>query len=309
MAIKSFRNILFIIIIILSGLVQNSYSQKRLIDDFENVELWRVYKSDGVEAHTKQVAGRTGNAIRFEYDFTKGSGYGGIQKIVTVELPENFQFSFYIRANSPNNNLEIKFLDSTGENVWWMNNRNYTFPSEWTKFTVKKRHIEFAWGPIEDKSLKKISRIEFTIASFNGGKGWIELDDIYFEELPSELQSKPEALIKSSTQFSDKYSIKNISDDKPHTKWLSTESEEEKILIDFQGYREIGGFIIDWDKENYPQQFDIYLSDGDDKWNKVYSVTANTRERSYIRLLNAECKYASIELKKSSGNKFGLFAD
>ena len=306
MAIKSFRGILFIIIIIVSGLIQNSYSQKRLIDDFENLELWKVYKSDGVEAHTKQVAGRTGNAIRFEYDFTKGSGYGGIQRSVTVELPENFQFSFYIRANSPNNNLEIKFLDSTGENVWWMNNRNYTFPSEWTKFTVKKRHIEFAWGPIEDKSLKKISRIEFTIASFNGGKGWIELDDIYFEELPSELQSKPEALIKSSTQFSDKYSIKNISDDKPHTKWLSTESEEEKILIDFQGYREIGGFIIDWDKENYPQQFDIYLSDGDDKWNKVYSVTANTRERSYIRLLNAECKYASIELKKSSGNKFGI---
>jgi len=306
MAIKSFRSILFITIIIASGLIQNAYSQKRLIDDFENLELWKVYKSDGVEAHTKQVIGRTGNAIRFEYDFTKGSGYGGIQKVVTVELPENFQFSFYIRANSPNNNLEIKFLDSTGENVWWMNNRNYTFPTEWKKFNVKKRHIEFAWGPIEDKSLKKISRIEFTIASFNGGKGWVEFDDLYFEELPSELQSKQLPLIKSLSQFSDEYSIKNISDNKPNTKWLSAESEEEKILIDFQGYREIGGFIIDWDKENYPQQFDIYLSDGDDKWNKVYSVTAKTRERSYIRLLNAECRYALIVLKKSSGNKFGI---
>ncbi|WP_337872845.1 discoidin domain-containing protein [Ignavibacterium sp.] len=303
---KSFKNILIVAVIIIVTLIQSSYSQKKLIDDFENSELWKVYKSDGVVANTSQTSGKTGNAIRFEYDFTKGSGYGGIQKQYNIELPENFQFSFFIRANSPNNNLEIKFLDSAGENVWWMNNRNYTFPTEWTKFTVKKRHIEFAWGPTEDKSFKKISRIEFTIASFSGGKGWVEFDDLYFEELPSEQLPKPLELISSLTQFSDEYSIKNISDNNFNTKWLSAESEKEKIIIDFQGYREIGGFIIDWDKQNYPQQFEIFISDGDDKWNKVYSVSSNFGDRSYIRLLNAEFKLALILLKNSTSNKFGI---
>ena len=65
-----------------------------------------------------------------------------------------------------------------------VNNRNYQFPGEWKKITIKKRHIQFAWGPIEDKVLRKIEKIEFTIASFTGGKGTVLIDELAFEELP-----------------------------------------------------------------------------------------------------------------------------
>lgn len=283
-----------------------SFAQKKIIDNFEKLEQWKIYKSDGVEAEIKQVLGRTGNAIRFEYDFTKGAGFGGIQKMLELELPENFQFTFYLRANSPNNNLEIKFLDEKGENVWWVNNRNYSFPTEWTKFIVKKRHIEFAWGPTQDKSLKKIYRIEFTVAAFTGGKGWIDFDDLYYEQLPTDNQIKTIPLITTSSQLSNEFSSSNIYDNNLNSKWLSVESDQEKLLIDFQGFREIGGFLIDWDKENFPIEFDIFISDGDEKWNKIYSVKNNSGQRSYIRLLNTEGKYILILLKKSSGKYFGI---
>lgn len=302
MRLKLFLQILFISIL----LFQKLSAQQKLIEGFENVKDWKIFQSDGVESSIKEVTGRSGNAVRFEYDFTKGAGYGGIQKLLSFELPENYQFTFYLRASSPNNNFEIKFLDESGENVWWMNNRNYTFPSEWTKFTIKKRHIEFAWGPIENKSFKNFDRIEFTIASFSGGKGWIEFDDLYFEPLPDEKMVKPIPIITASSQLSNEFSPKHIIDGNIKTKWLSVESEEEKILIDFQIYRELGGFIIDWDKENYPIEFEIYISDSDEKWNKVYSVKSNRSERSYVRLLNAEGKIARIVLKKSSGKSFGI---
>lgn len=295
-----------IILLTVILLPQYSFTQKKIIETFENIDSWKIYKSDGVEIKIYQVEGKSDKALRLEYDFTKGAGYGGIQKLFELDLPENFQFSFYIRANSPNNNLEIKFLDESGENVWWMNNRNYTFPKEWTKFKVKKRHIEFAWGPTQDKSLKKINRIEFTIASFSGGKGWIELDDLYFEELPDENQPKQSPSFSASSQLSNEFSIKHISDGNPETKWLSVESEEEKILIDFNSYREIGGFIIDWDKENYPSEFEIYLSEGNERWSKVYSVKSNRGEKSYVRLLNAEGRHALILMKKCSGKYFGI---
>ncbi len=297
-----FLTSLFFIIVILS---QFSLAQKKLLEGFENKNDWTIFKSDGVEASVFQVNGRSSNAIRFEYDFTKGSGYGGIQKKIYLELPENYQFTFYLRANSPNNNLEIKFLDESGDNVWWMNNRNYTFPTEWTKFTIKKRHINFAWGPTEDKSLKKIYRIEFTIASFSGGKGWIELDDLYFEQLPEESEIKPIPFAKSTTEINETKSVNNIFDNDTNTYWLSKKTNEEKIEVDLCISREIGGFIIDWVEENLPNDFEIYLSD-DEGLNKVYSVSKLQTNRSYIRLVNAEGKKALLVLKNQKPKSVGI---
>ncbi len=297
---------LFLILFIHSLFVHFTFAQLNLLDNFDNIDQWKVYKSDGVEIKLSQVDGRSGNALRLEYDFTKGAGYGGVQKLFEISLPENYQFSFYLRASSPNNNFEIKFLDESGENVWWMNNRNYSFPEKWTKFTVKKRHIEFAWGPIKDKSLRKINRIEFTIAAFTGGKGWVELDDLYFEELPAEHKKKPIPFIIASGETSKEYSVKYLNDGNPNSKWLCNKSEEEKLFIDFQGLREIGGFVIDWDEENYPIEYDIFISDDNKQWDKVYSVNSNRGQRSYIRLLNAEGRYALIVLRKSSGKYFGI---
>src|SRR5271157_403991 len=155
-------------------------AQVRMLDEFENKDGWSFIKSDGVNLRVSIEKGFTGNVIRLDYDFTKGTGYGGIQKWFPIDLPDNFEFTFYVKAESPANNFEIKFIDSSGNNVWWENNRNYDFPREWKKITIKKRHISFAWGPIADHSIKRINRIEFTISSFVGGKGTIWLDNLKF---------------------------------------------------------------------------------------------------------------------------------
>ena len=177
------------------------YAQIKTLDDFENKNGWNFIKSDGVNLNLSNEKGLTGNAIRFDYDFTKGTGYGGIQKLFPIDLPDNYEFTFYVKAESPANNFEIKFIDSTGNNVWWVSNRNYDFPTEWKKITIKKRHISFAWGPTTDQNLKRIDRIEFTIASFVGGKGTIWLDNFKFEPLPPETQSYPVPAITASSSL------------------------------------------------------------------------------------------------------------
>ena len=143
-------------------------AQVRSLDEFESDAGWALIRSDGVNLSTAVEKGHSGNAIRFDYDFTAGTGYGGIQKFFAIDLPENFEFTFYVRAESPANNFEIKFLDSTGNNVWWVNNRNFDFPGDWKQIKIRKRHIGFAWGPATDQSLRRIDRIEFTIASWVG---------------------------------------------------------------------------------------------------------------------------------------------
>jgi len=44
-----------------------------------------------------------------------------------LDLPPNFEFSFYIRGTAPANTLQFKLIDASGDNVWWVNWPDYEF--------------------------------------------------------------------------------------------------------------------------------------------------------------------------------------
>jgi hypothetical protein len=281
-------------------------AQVTTLDEFENKEGWSYIQSDGVNLNLSVEKGLTGNAIRFDYDFTKGTGYGGFQKNFPIDLPENYEFTFYLKAESPSNNFEIKFIDSTGNNVWWVNNRNYDFPEEWKKIRIKKRHISFAWGPTADQNLKRIDRIEFTIASYVGGKGTIWIDDLKFEPLPPERQTYPNPSITASSTIKD-HSPDLMIDQLYETFWLSSGEKDQFVLIDFTTRREFGGMQINWLKTHIAKSFEVLLSEDNKEWEKAYSVQANQGDASFIRLPEAEAKYVQINLGESaSGKGFGI---
>ncbi len=274
------------------------HAQIKTLDDFENKAGWNFIQSDGVNLNLSNEKGLTGNAIRFDYDFTHGTGYGGIQKLFPIDLPDNYEFSFYLKAESPANNLEIKFIDSTGNNVWWISNRNFDFPTEWKKITVKKRHISFAWGPTANKQLKRIDRIEFTIASFVGGKGTIWLDNLKFEPLPPETQSYPAPLITASSALKG-HPASLILDNSDKTYWQTGKAPAQTITIDFKTRREYGGLQIDWLKGYNANNFDVLQSNDAKTWEKVYSVQSNQFDVSFIRLPEAEAKYIKIDIRNN----------
>ncbi len=300
MKIQIGKSITILISFILTATVLQA--QIKTLDEFENKDGWSFIKSDGVNLNLSNEVGLTGHAIRFDYDFTKGTGYGGIQKLFPIDLPDNYEFTFYVRANSPANNFEIKFIDSSGNNVWWVSNRNYNFPEEWKKIRIRKRHIDFAWGPTSDQKLKRVDRIEFTIASFVGGKGTIWIDDLRFEPLPPETAIYPLPVVTTSSGEQN-HSPDFMVDPSEETYWQSKGKEEQYVIIDFKARREFGGLQINWLKESYAKSFDVLLSDDGKKWEKVYSVLSNQGDVSFIRLPEAEAKYLRINLGKSNSGK------
>jgi hypothetical protein len=282
------------------------FAQIKLLDDFENSNGWNEFKADGVTLNIASDVGVHGNAIRFDYDFTKGTGYGGIQKFFPIDLPENFEFTFNVKAESPSNNFEIKFIDSTGNNVWWVNNRNYDFPTDWKRIRVKKRHINFAWGPTSDQSLKRIDRIEFTIASHVGGRGTIWIDDLKFEPLLRETNIYPKPFVLAKSQSFDLVP-NNVVDGSLESYWKSVGIINQSITIDFKTRREFGGLKIDWLKNYQAKSFDISLSEDGKAWEKVYSVSSNSSDVSFIKLSEVEARLLRINLIESSSEEsFGI---
>jgi hypothetical protein len=297
------RSSLSILFLLISNLL---FCQAQTLDGFESKKGWSFIKSDGVNVDLSVEPGMDGNAVQFNYDFTKGTGYGGIQKLFPIDLPDNYEFTFYIKADSPANNLEIKFIDSTGNNVWWVIYRNYDFPEEWKKITIKKRHISFAWGPTEDHDLKRIDRIEFTISSYVGGKGTIWLDNLKFEPLPPETDTYPAPLITASSALGNHTPNKMI-DGSRNTYWQSSSTQEESVTINFTTRREFGGIEIDWLEDHYAVSFQVLTSDDGENWEKAYLVGSNKSNTSFIRMPESEAKFLKISLLRyKAEDGFGI---
>ena len=298
------RRIITLLLTILTSTIL--HAQIKTLDEFESTDGWSFIKSDGVNLKLSGAKGLTANAVRFDYDFTKGTGYCGIQKLFPIDIPENYEFTFYVKAESPANNFEIKFIDSTGNNVWWVSNRNYDFPREWKKIHIKKRHISFAWGPTSDQNLKRVDRIEFTIASFVGGKGTLWIDDLKFEPLKPETASYPTPAVTASASAKDHppdFMVDNLN----NNYWQSMGIKAQEVMVDFKARREFGGLQINWLNGHFAKNFEVLLSEDGKKWEKVYSVLSNQGDVSFIRLPEAEAKYVKINLLESNaGNTFGI---
>ncbi len=275
--------------------------QQIVIDKFDNLSNWQEIESDGAKIKLNTKAGLTGDYIRLEYEFS-GAGYCGIEKTFPFRLPNNYKFTFNLKGNSPKNNLEFKLVDKSGDNVWWRNQRNFDFPTDWEKITIKKRDIEFAWGPVGGGEVKDFEKIQIIIAAAEGGKGTIFLDDLSFEEIP--LPKDPDAKpIVYSSNPADK-NLNTILDNNLSTLWRSkAKPGKQNILIDFQFIKEIGGLVIHWDETEYAKDFSISISNDKIRWEEVFSISDNKLMRNFIYLKNVDARYLQINLQKSSRNK------
>jgi hypothetical protein len=269
-----------------------------LLDDFEDLSAWSTGASEGVNVELAQDEGQRGMAMRVDFDFKGHAGYLIARKQVDWPLPDDYQFTFYIRGDAPENNLEIKFIDASGQNVWWASLRHFEFSQRWRKVTVKKRHIEFAWGP-DRSELKEVAQIEFAIAAGRGGAGSVWIDQLSFAERDLEpYDLTPELKASTSAESS---APAAVLDGDPATSWHSgTVSEEQWLLIDFEKVREYGGLVIDWGDEDFATTYDVEISDDEREWQHAFRVEAGNGGRDYLYLPETDSRYLRLNLKRSA---------
>jgi hypothetical protein len=276
---------------------------KRRLDAFDDASAWRVVTSNQVSATLRKVEGAQGDALCLDYDFNGVSGYAGIQRDLTIDYPENYAFSFQLRGDSPANDLQMKFIDASGDNVWWVNRPKYEFPKQWAEVRYKKRHIDKAWGPDPGRVLRRSTKLEFTIYNSAGGKGAVCFDDLEMESLSKQDDSP---LRGEATATVSAAGARNAIDGKPGTAWQVALNENPALTLDLGRVREFGGLVLNWAPGTFVPDYRVAVSDDGKRWREVREVHRSNGDRDDIALPESEARYLRLALEPAAGREAAL---
>ncbi|NUN71037.1 MAG: discoidin domain-containing protein [Bacteroidetes bacterium] len=239
-----------------------------LLDDGSAPNVWSAFQSLGVTVRHQGDEG----AVRFDVDFTKGSGYGGIVRNFDLPLPENYELSFMMKATVPVNNFEVKVSgDSIGENIWWVNNKGYTYPTEWKRIVIKKRHLGYAWGTKYAPHAPKLARLEIVVTAGTGGKGSVWIDDVQLTTVPVPPSVLPQPAVTASSNKKDQKSLQSVLPGAAGA-WRSAGAKDEWLQLDLKYEKEFGAVELEWDASLGSLTYDLLRSYDGVRWEPLYSV-------------------------------------
>ena len=271
----------------------------RSLDAFETVGAWSAHPADGVEMTIASDVGYRGRALRLDFAFRAGAGYAVAHRDLGVDLPDDYELSFYVRGETPDENLEVKLIDSTGDNVWWVNKRNYAFPRSWRKVTVKKRQLTFAWGPAGGGDLRRAAALEFAITAGSGGRGTVWIDELTLTPRAPEDGDPGPPLVRASSAAPGSPPGAVLDGDSTRA-WRSGPADAQWLTLDFRRPREYGGLVLSWDARDYATRYAVQVSDDGRRWDTVHTVSGGNGGRDHIALPEMESRYLRLSLHKSS---------
>jgi hypothetical protein len=285
-------------------LATGASAQERLLDDFEQAAGWHAVVSDGAKGALAPAAGRSGRALRLDFDLGASAGYVAARRALPLdfegEFAGDYEISFWMRADAPVNNFELKLVDGSGENVWWVRRPNFTIPTEWTKVTFKKRHIAFAWGPVKDQTLRHTEQLEFVVSTGqDGGRGSIYIDDLAIRRLlPAGAPVAPQLSASSG------HPAPALLDGKGA--WSSEAGGEQTLDVDFGRPREFGGLVLHWAPGAHASRYDLQFSDDGRSWRTVRTVRDADGGRDPILLTESETRYLRVAMHAGPASRYTL---
>ena len=276
--------------------------EPRVLDDLSDTSAWRVLASDQVSATLRAADG----GLCLDYDFNGVSGYAALARKLPLDVPADYEFAFDVRGSGPPNAFQFKLADASGENVWWVNRPETTFPAEWQPVRYKKRQIEFAWGPREDKSLTRTDNIEFTIYANQGGKGTYCVRALTLRERdPPKPFDAPTAVASSAQRGSPAWLAVDAD---TQSAWHSDarRGAQQWLQLDFGRPREFGGITLHWLPGEAATHYAVDVSDDEKNWKTLREVTAGNGGDDALLLTESEARYLRLRFLGGEGRRYGV---
>lgn len=269
----------------------------RYLDEMEDISAWKSLASDGVSASVHSAKGVEGSSLVLEFDLANTAGYAAATRVLPTTLPDDYEISFWMRAEAGRNNFEVKFVDASGDNVWWFRRANYQFSGDWQQVRIKRRQIDFAWGTTTDRTLRKFQSIEFVLsAGDEGGRGSLWFDRLSLKPLRPERATAPPTARASSEASGNEAAL--ALDGKTSTQWRSarTVAAPQTFEVDLKAVREFGGIEIDWARGLHAPRYSIETSLDGRQWKKVRSIDASNGGRDSHLMPESEARYIRLTM-------------
>jgi hypothetical protein len=253
---------------------------------------WQPIVSGNAELKLSAAAGKV-PALQMDFDFKGGGGFVVARRMLSRAMPEEYAVKFRLRGHGAVNNLEIKLVDATGQNVWRHVHKDLRLPARWKQMTVASRDIDFAWGPSSGGHLTELGSMEFAIVAGEGGKGTVWIGEVEIEDLTP---AEPPRVTASSAlpNFEASAALtapgwKPRGDD-PHP-W---------IVIDSIAPRSLGGLIIDWLDHAPVRGFRVRSSNSGLRWKTLHEAKGAGGKRSYVYLPGLTTRFIRLEIAEPS---------
>ncbi|KQY91742.1 discoidin domain-containing protein [Brevundimonas sp. Root1423] len=293
---------MFALILVAVGLAFPAHAQTpRVLDGFETLTPWSADASTDVSSTISAVPGHDGKAMRLDYDFNGRSGYAFAARAIDLTIPANYEISFWLRGDMAPNTLEIKFVDGSGDNVHWRQIRGFKANADWTRYTIKARQIIWAWGPKPDRTFRGAERIEFVVTAGEGGKGWIEVDQLELRELPPEPSVPPRPLASASSEDGLNLAARAVDDD-PGTAWRTGAAGEQSLTLDLGYEREFGGVTLRWTEGLAASGYRLMASSDRRDWRELAAVTDGNGGVDWLRTPEASARWLRLDLLAPTGD-------
>ncbi len=234
-----------------------------------------------------------GQALRLDFDFKGGGGFVVARRALSRPMPEDYAVRFRLRGHGAVNNLELKLLDVSGQNVWRHVDKSLKLPTRWKQVTIDSSAIEFAWGPSSGGHIKSLGSIELAIVAGEGGSGtlWIEglkIEDRTPRQPPSAAASSALPGFEASAALGGLGWRPRPEDLRP---WIS---------IDAIKTRAIGGLVIDWRESAPASGFRVRGSNTGRRWKTLYRARRAGGKHSYVYLPALKTRFLRLELDEPS---------
>ncbi|MDE2112119.1 MAG: discoidin domain-containing protein [Alphaproteobacteria bacterium] len=237
---------------------------------------WQVGASDGVKATLSAAENR------LDYDI-EGAGYACMTHALDFKAPENFEIDVPIKGAGGGNDLQIKFDDASGDNVWWAVEPAFGPGRDWTVLKIRPRHIQFAWGPTADRAFKGGTKLEIVVVKTAKGsaRGSLSVGKITWHEEPP--PPAVEAPLKSDRAA--------LVDGNPKTVWRATPGEQ--AIIDLSRVRDFGGVRLDW-AGRAPRAYEVAVSTDGHGWFAGKRIADSDGGTDLVALGEIDARYIRI---------------
>ena len=191
-------------LLLTAGIACHATDIHRTLDDFSRPDVWTASGTDDIETSLRMLDNAGGKALCLDFDFHGVSGGATLRRALPITFPANYALSFDVRGDMPPNDLQLKLIDTSGDNVWWYRRENFQPSRGWQTITAQQRDIESAWGPAKDRVLRRSATLEFTVYAGQGGKGELCFAHLAMQRLPAEPTAgtpPPISLVNAPNRF------------------------------------------------------------------------------------------------------------